>query len=48
MESLLDFALEKRYKRVVKLGAKVAEFDTLIRQVPQEIMIHKKRSKKSN
>jgi len=31
MESLLDFALDKRYKRVVKLGAKVAEFDTLIK-----------------
>jgi IS5 family transposase len=30
MESLLDFALEDRYKRVVELGDKVAEFDTLI------------------
>ncbi|MCK9593896.1 MAG: IS5 family transposase [Methanoregula sp.] len=30
MESLLDFALEERYKRVVELGDKVAEFDTLI------------------
>jgi len=30
MESLLDFALQERYKRVVELGDKVAEFDTLI------------------
>ena len=30
MESLLDFALEERYKRVLELGDKVAEFDTLI------------------
>ena len=30
MESLLDFALEERYKRVVELGDKVAEFDTRI------------------
>ena len=31
MECLLDFALEERYKRVVELGDKVAEFDTLIK-----------------
>jgi hypothetical protein len=30
MESLLDFALQERYKRVVELGDKVSEFDTLI------------------
>jgi len=30
MESLLDFALEECYKRVLELGDKVAEFDTLI------------------
>jgi len=30
MESLLDFALQERYKRVVELGDKVAEFDILI------------------
>jgi IS5 family transposase len=30
MESLLDFALQERYKRVSELGDKVAEFDTLI------------------
>ncbi len=30
MESLLDFALEERYKRVVESGDKVAEFDTRI------------------
>ena len=30
MESLLDFALEERYKRILELGDKVAEFDTLI------------------
>ena len=30
MESLLDFALQERYKRVGELGDKVAEFDTLI------------------
>lgn len=30
MESLLDFALQERYKRVVELGDKVAEFDNLI------------------
>lgn len=30
MESLLDFALQERYKRGVELGDKVAEFDTLI------------------
>ena len=29
MESLLDFALQERYKRVVELGDKVAEFETL-------------------
>jgi len=29
MESLLDFALQERYKRVGELGDKVAEFDTL-------------------
>ena len=30
MESLLDFALQERYRRVSELGDKVAEFDTLI------------------
>jgi IS5 family transposase len=30
MESLLDFALQERYKKVSELGDKVAEFDTLI------------------
>jgi hypothetical protein len=30
MESLLDFALQERYKRVSELGDKVEEFDTLI------------------
>ena len=30
MESLLDFALEERYKRVEDLGDKVAGFETLI------------------
>ena len=28
MESLLDFALQERYKKVSELGDKVAEFDT--------------------
>ena len=31
MESLLDFALQERYRRVSELGDKVAEFDTLIK-----------------
>jgi IS5 family transposase len=31
METLLDFALEERYKRVSDLGDKVAEFDQLIK-----------------
>ena len=31
MESLLDFALQERYKQVGELGDKVAEFDTLIK-----------------
>ena len=31
MESLLDFALEERYRRVSELGDKVAEFDKLIK-----------------
>ena len=30
MESLLDFALQERYRRVSELGDKVAEFGTLI------------------
>ena len=33
MESLLDFALQERYKRVVELGDKVAEFETLMGSV---------------
>ena len=31
MESLLDFALQERYRRVIELGDKVAEFETLIK-----------------
>ncbi|MFA6225865.1 MAG: IS5 family transposase [Methanoregula sp.] len=31
MESLLNFALQERYRRVSELGDKVAEFDTLIK-----------------
>jgi transposase, IS5 family len=30
MESLLDFALQERYRRVGELEDKLAEFDTLI------------------
>ena len=30
MESLPDYALQERYKRVIESGNKVAEFDTLI------------------